>query len=125
MILLANGVSQGRAEGQSQIGGLDVVVKRNAFGRQADSFVADLHISVLGDGPAPFPGVFIRAPVIEVVKDSSVEVVASVTSEKLGGEFVVAVRQGNILATAFHPELTNDDRFHRYFVDWSKSILNK
>ncbi|KAJ3416035.1 Integrator complex subunit 11 [Chytridiales sp. JEL 0842] len=125
MILLANGVSQGRAEGQKQIGGLDVVVKRNAFGRQADSFVADLHIPVLDDASRPFQGVFIRAPVIEIVKDSTVETIVTVKSDRLESEAVVGVRQGNILATAFHPELTNDDRFHRYFVDWAQSLTSR
>jgi 5'-phosphate synthase pdxT subunit len=82
-------------------------VRRNAYGRQVDSFEADLEIAHL-DGP--FRGVFIRAPLIERVGDS-VEVIAR------HGEEIVAARQGGLLATTFHPELTGDPRVHRYFLD--------
>lgn len=93
---------------QPRLGLLDIVVKRNAFGRQVDSFEADLDISGIDGGP--FPGVFIRAPeVVEVGPD--VEVICRVQ-----GERIVAVRSRNLLGTAFHPELTGDDRFHRYFL---------
>ncbi len=95
---------------------LDVTVRRNAFGRQVDSFEADLDVPALAGlegaaGPArPFHAVFIRAPRIEAA-GAGVEVLA-----RLPGGAVVAARQGNLLGTSFHPELTGDDRFHRYFL---------
>ncbi len=107
MILLAKEVVDG-VPGQPILGLMDITVRRNAFGRQVDSFEADLAIPVLGD--PPFHAVFIRAPVIEQV-GSGVEVLAA-----LEDGTAVAVQQGNLLATAFHPELTRDDRFHRYFL---------
>jgi 5'-phosphate synthase pdxT subunit len=88
---------------------LDISVRRNAFGRQVDSFEADLSVPSFGD--APFHGVFIRAPLVEEV-GNAVEVLATLEDGR-----VVAVRQGQALATAFHPELTDDDRFHRYFME--------
>ena len=91
------------------LGALAIAVRRNAFGRQVDSFEADLAVPALGQ--QPFHAVFIRAPVVEEV-DDGVEVLA-----KLEDGRAVAVRQANALATAFHPELTEDDRFHRYFID--------
>ena len=104
MILLASSVTEGD---QPLIGALDVVVKRNAFGRQNESFEADLDIEGLGD---PFHAVFIRAPWIEKV-GSEVEVLAEID------EHPVMVRQGRLLATSFHPELTGDDRIHRMLLD--------
>jgi len=91
------------------LGALDIAVRRNAFGRQVDSFETDLPVPSLGS--APFHAVFIRAPAVEEVGDD-VEVLATLEDGQ-----VVAVRQGNALATAFHPELTDDDRFHRYFLE--------
>lgn len=91
---------------------LDVVVRRNAFGNQNDSFEADLPISGLTE---PFHGVFIRAPWIEAVGDS-VEVLAEWNGHP------VMVRQGHVLASAFHPELTNDQRIHHMFVTMTKEI---
>lgn len=90
---------------------MDIVVARNAFGRQVDSFEAGLNVTVFenGDGGA-FPAVFIRAPQLLAVK-ADVEVIAT-----LPDETAVAAQQGKWLVTAFHPELTNDDRFHRYFL---------
>jgi len=88
---------------------LDIAVRRNAFGRQVDSFETDLTVPCLG--AAPFHAVFIRAPIVEEVGDG-VEVLASLEDGR-----VVAVRQGAALATSFHPELTADDRFHRYFLE--------
>lgn len=96
---------------QPRIGLLDAIVRRNAFGRQVDSFEADLDIPVLG--PSPYPAVFIRAPVILEV-GNNVEVLAEVTQAEK--KRPVAVRQNNILATSFHPELTPDTRMHRYFL---------
>ncbi len=98
---------------------MDIVVERNAFGRQVDSFEADLDLSVLdpaGNGqPRPFHAIFIRAPLIERVGEG-VEVLA-----KLSDGRIVAARQNNLLATSFHPELTSDDRLHRYFLNLAKS----
>ncbi|MBI2853391.1 MAG: pyridoxal 5'-phosphate synthase glutaminase subunit PdxT [Chloroflexi bacterium] len=91
------------------IGVMDVVVKRNAYGRQIDSFESDLDIPALGT--KPFPGVFIRAP-----KVSSVGPAATVLSRLNNGNGVVAVRQGNLLGCSFHPELTSDTRLHSYFL---------
>ena len=87
---------------------IDMDVERNAFGRQLESFETDLVISGL-EGP-PFPGIFIRAPVVTRVGDG-VRVVCRLEDGR-----IVAVRQGNLLAMSFHPELTDDDRLHRYFV---------
>jgi len=97
---------------------LDIEVLRNAYGRQVDSFEADLDVSVLG--AEPFHAVFIRAPVVAST-GASVEVLASVRDERDQREAPVAVRQGSLLATSFHPELTADSRFHRYFVEMVKS----
>jgi 5'-phosphate synthase pdxT subunit len=116
MILLAREVLDGRPDAQG-IGGLDVVVRRNAFGRQVDSFETDLPFEGVGDVHA----VFIRAPWVEATGEG-VQVLARVPGapgEPGGGPAagrVVAVRQGNVLATSFHPELTGDDRVHGLFV---------
>ncbi|WP_236705554.1 pyridoxal 5'-phosphate synthase glutaminase subunit PdxT, partial [Frankia sp. ACN1ag] len=111
MILLARDVVDGRPD-QPLIGGLDMVVRRNAFGRQVDSFEVDLDVDGV-EGP-PVHAVFIRAPWVEKAGDT-VEVLARVA------EAPVAVRQGPLLATAFHPELTGDSRMHRLFVDIVRS----
>ena len=107
MILMAKEVVDG-APGQPLLGLMDVAVRRSAFGRQVDSFEAGLEVPALGE--PFFHAIFIRAPLIERV-GQGVEVLA-----RLEGGAVVAARQGNLLATAFHPELTGDDRFHRYFL---------
>jgi 5'-phosphate synthase pdxT subunit len=107
MILMAKKVLDSMP-GQPTLDLMDIAVRRNAFGRQVDSFEADLKVSALGE--EPFPAVFIRAPLVERVEDG-VEVLA-----QLDDGTVVAARQGNLLVTAFHPELTGDDRFHRYFL---------
>ena len=106
MILLAREISDSDVE---PIGVMDIVVRRNAFGRQKDSFETELSIPALGE--KPFPGVFIRAPLIEQV-NGRVEVLA-----RLDDGTIVAARQGKLLAAAFHPELTSDLRFHQYFLD--------
>lgn len=114
MILLAERATGQKRGGQALIGGLDVTVNRNYFGRQVDSFEADLDVPALGE--APFHAVFIRAPAIAAVA-AEVETLATVAAQGDDSEAVVAaVRAGTILATAFHPELTNDLRWHRYFV---------
>ena len=97
---------------QPLLGLMDVTVQRNAFGRQVDSFEANINIKGV-DGDKPFHAIFIRAPLIESV-GAGVEVLARV--EKDNEEVIVAAQQGNLLVTSFHPELSNDDRFHRYFV---------
>ena len=97
---------------QPVLGLMDVQVKRNAFGRQVDSFETDLDVPTIAtpDDAGPFHAVFIRAPLVESVGDD-VEVLA-----RLDNGVIVAARQGRLLATSFHPELSGDDRFHRYFV---------
>lgn len=107
LILLSNRLLDG-APGQEVFGGLDVTTRRNAFGRQVDSFERDLVIPAVS--PTKFRAVFIRAPWIENFGES-VEVLAEVF------DHAVAVRSGNILGTSFHPELTGDNRIHQYFVD--------
>jgi 5'-phosphate synthase pdxT subunit len=111
MILLAEHLEGGIA-GQETLGGLDVVVRRNAFGRQVDSFEADLEVDGLDE---PFHAMFIRAPWVEKV-GQDVEVVARIVSGDAVGR-IVAVRQGNLLATSFHPEITGDRRIHALFTD--------
>ncbi len=91
------------------LGLMDIIVKRNAFGRQIDSFETELAIPVLGE--KPFPAVFIRAPLIEQV-NNNVEILA-----RLADGMAVAARQGKLLVSAFHPELTDDLRFHQYFLE--------
>jgi 5'-phosphate synthase pdxT subunit len=115
MILLARQALDGRPD-QHQLDGLDIVVRRNAFGRQVDSFEADLDVTGLDGGP--LHAIFIRAPWVDKVGDG-VEVLARVPETRPGTEAadrIVAVRQGPVLATAFHPELTGDERLHRMFV---------
>jgi 5'-phosphate synthase pdxT subunit len=112
MIMLAGTVLDGR-EDQESFGGIDMTVRRNAFGRQVDSFEASVEISDIAGGD--FHAVFIRAPWVENV-GPDVRVMGRVTTGPAAGR-IVAVRQGNLLATAFHPELTGDLRVHRYFVE--------
>ena len=114
MILLAERATGQKLGGQALIGGLDVTVNRNYFGRQVDSFEADLDVPALGE--TPFHAFFIRAPAIAAVAED-VETLATVAAKQDDDEAVIAaVRKGPILATAFHPELTDDPRWHRYFV---------
>ncbi len=115
MILLADSI-EGGIEGQQTLGGLDVVVRRNAFGRQVDSFEGDVDFTPFDE---PFHAVFIRAPWVEKV-GADVEVLATVATGPAIGR-IVAVRQGAVMATSFHPEITADDRVHRYFVDLVRS----
>ena len=107
MIMLASEITDGNKA--TPLGLMKISVRRNAFGRQVDSFEADLSIPALGSDP--FPGVFIRAPFITGV-NNDVEVLAS-----LSDGTIVAARQEKLLVSAFHPELTEDIRFHRYFLD--------
>jgi len=105
MILLARKVSN---DGIEPVAVMGITVQRNAFGRQRESFETELDIPVLGE--KPFPGIFIRAPLIEQVT-GEVEVLS-----RLDNGTIVAARQGKLLACAFHPELTDDLRFHQYFL---------
>jgi pyridoxal 5'-phosphate synthase pdxT subunit len=113
MIMLADRIVDGTTD-QRTLGGLDVTVRRNAFGRQVESFETDLDVGVFGDGPA-LHAVFIRAPWVEDA-GPGVDVLATVAAGPAAGK-IVAVRQGALLATAFHPELTGDLRVHRLFLD--------
>jgi len=106
MIMLAKRITDNTIE---PLGLMNMTVNRNAFGRQVDSFEADIPVSVLGE--KPFHCVFIRAPIVEAVGDG-VEVLA-----RLPNGTIVAAKQGKFLALAFHPELTPDPRFHQYFLD--------
>jgi 5'-phosphate synthase pdxT subunit len=105
-ILMATEIADARPD-QEPLGLMDATVRRNAYGRQVDSFEADLDIEHFD---LPFRGVFIRAPLIERVGDGA-EVIARHDGR------IVAVREGDLLATTFHPELTGDPRVHRYFLD--------
>jgi 5'-phosphate synthase pdxT subunit len=119
MIMLADHIEGGVA-GQETIGGLDVVVRRNAFGRQVDSFEADLDVTGFA---APFHAMFIRAPWVEKV-GQDVEVVAKVATGEAVGR-IVAVRQATLLATSFHPEITGDPRIHTLFVDMVRAARSE
>lgn len=113
MILLAERAEGQKQGGQPLLGGLDVTVNRNYFGRQVDSFETELHVPRWGD--ESFHAIFIRAPAIIAV-GPKVEQLAEVTTQT-GETVIAAVRQQNILATAFHPELTHDLRWHALFVE--------
>jgi 5'-phosphate synthase pdxT subunit len=110
MIMLADRLADG-VPGQLTYGGIDMTVRRNAFGRQVDSFESEIVLSGL-DQPDPLPAVFIRAPWVEQVGEG----VTVLGTEASTGR-IVAVRQGQLLATAFHPELTPDRRIHQLFVE--------
>jgi 5'-phosphate synthase pdxT subunit len=107
-ILMARTIADGRPE-QPSLALMDITARRNAFGSQLDSFEADLSIAPLGD--EPLRAVFIRAPILER-PGPSVHVLAALEDGR-----VVAAQQGSLLATSFHPELTPDDRLHRYFLE--------
>lgn len=112
MILLADRLVDG-AVGQETIGGMDVTVRRNAFGRQVDSFEEDIAIEGLAGGPVH--AVFIRAPWVESLGPAATPLAAVTTGPAAGR--IVAVRQQHLLATSFHPELMGDGRVHAYFCD--------
>jgi 5'-phosphate synthase pdxT subunit len=116
MIMLADRVLDGRPDQQS-FGGIGMTVRRNAFGRQVDSFEAPVALDGVS-GP-PVTAVFIRAPWVESV-DAEVEVLGRVATGPAAGR-IVAVRQANLLATSFHPELTGDLRVHRLFVEMARA----
>lgn len=118
MIMLAGTVLDGRPD-QESFHGIDMTVRRNAFGRQVDSFEASVEIDDIEGGP--FHAVFIRAPWVEEI-GGDVRVLGRVAEGAAAGR-IVAVRQGNLLATAFHPELTGDLRVHRYFVEMVRQAV--
>ena len=108
---------------QPLLGAMNIEVERNAFGRQVDSFEIDLDIPALKqvdpDG-LPYHAVFIRAPLIQVVHEPAIVLSRLPDASIKGGGRIVAAQQGRLLATSFHPELTEDDRFHRYFLELAK-----
>ncbi|MFJ8403048.1 pyridoxal 5'-phosphate synthase glutaminase subunit PdxT [Streptomyces microflavus] len=112
MILLADKILDPRS-GQETVGGIDMIVRRNAFGRQNESFEAAVEVDGIDGGPVE--GVFIRAPWVESV-GAEAEVIAE------HGGHIVAVRQRNVLATSFHPELTGDHRVHALFVEMVRAV---
>jgi 5'-phosphate synthase pdxT subunit len=113
MILLADRVDAGGSPLEATIGGIDITVRRNAFGRQVDSFEEDLDID--GVEGRPVRAVFIRAPWVQEVGPGASAIGRVAAGEHAGR--IVAVRQGDLLATSFHPELTGDGRIHAYFCD--------
>ncbi|WIE77116.1 pyridoxal 5'-phosphate synthase glutaminase subunit PdxT [Curtobacterium sp. MCSS17_007] len=113
MIMLSSRIAAG-IPGQQTLGVLDTTVRRNAFGSQNDSFETDIPMPALGD--APVHAVFIRAPVVEE-HGTDVEVLGALADGQ-----VVAVQQGNVLASAFHPEVAGEDRFHRRFLEMVRSV---
>lgn len=108
LIMLAANILDG-IEGQESLGGIDIDVRRNAFGSQTDSFEVDLDVPAIG--APPLHAVFIRAPVVERVGET-VTALATLDDGR-----VVAVEQGSLLGTSFHPEMTEDHRFHKYFLE--------
>jgi 5'-phosphate synthase pdxT subunit len=127
MIMLADRIADARPD-QETLGGLDITVRRNAFGRQVDSFEEDLHIPAIATAtttpqghPSTFNAIFIRAPWVEEMSES-VQVLARVETGPAAGR-VVAIRAGNLLATSFHPEVTGDHRIHEYFTQMVRAAL--
>ncbi len=116
-ILLAEEVTNTGSNMPVGLGLMRMTIRRNAFGRQVDSF--EVKLPVEGLGCEPFPAVFIRAPIIENATPPA-EVLA-----RLGNGTIVAVRQDNLLATSFHPELSLDDRFHRYFLKMAETYISQ
>ena len=127
MIMLADRIAGARPD-QETLDGLDITVRRNAFGRQVDSFEEVLHIPAIAEltttpqgHPSTFRAVFIRAPWVEEMGEG-VDVLARVEAGPAAGR-VVAIRAGNLLATSFHPEVTGDHRIHEYFTQMVRAAL--
>ena len=127
MIMLADRIADARPD-QETLGGLDITVRRNAFGRQVDSFEGDLHIPAIAERTttpqghrSTFKAVFIRAPWVEQMGEG-VQVLARVETGPASGRGV-AIRAGNLLATSFHPEVTGDRRIHEYFTQMVRAAL--
>jgi len=120
--LLAREAQHAKTGGQFVLGGLDIQVSRNFFGRQVSSFEANVDVNndiLQGkDGNSSYyNGVFIRAPAVSDLMNDSVQILATVIHSKSAKPVIVGVKQNNIMATAFHPELTNDLRWHKYFLE--------
>ena len=113
MILLAKNVLDGTKD-QQTFGTLDITVRRNAFGRQVESFETDVDLDGIDGGPVH--AVFIRAPWVESI-DNGVDILGAVIPPGLHESKIIAVRHQNVIATSFHPEVTDDLRIHRYFID--------
>jgi 5'-phosphate synthase pdxT subunit len=116
MILLSNNIIGQKIGGQKSIGGLDVVIERNFFGSQLNSFIKSLEYPTLFKKNGYFDAIFIRGPVIQKI-DKNIQILS-----KLDNDIIIAVQQNNVLGTSFHPELTNDYSWHEYFI---KLIENK
>ncbi len=114
-------LSKDTLERQHLLGLMDITVERNAFGRQSDSFESEIPVPFLENPESPFPAIFIRAPKIARV-GPEVDILAHLPNNNDNG-IIVAAEQGHFLATSFHPELTGDDRFHRYFLSFMKRDL--
>jgi 5'-phosphate synthase pdxT subunit len=137
LILLCEQASATKRGGQELIGGLDVKVHRNHFGRQLQSFVQDIDLPFLDQGEkhkhAPFPAVFIRAPVVDQMllhqawpAEREVEILAKLPSKGDAGiGDIIALRQGNVFGTSFHPELTDDIRIHVWWLDQVVKAMRK
>jgi 5'-phosphate synthase pdxT subunit len=119
MILLADRVDEGGSPIEETFGGIDMTVRRNAFGRQVDSFEEDVTVDGLAGGPVH--AVFIRAPWVQELGPAATALGRVSTGAATGR--IVAVRQGNLLATSFHPELTGDGRIHEYFCDIVRTAI--
>ena len=125
MIMLANEATSAKKGGQQLVGGLAIRVNRNHFGTQKESFETKLHMPEIV-GETPFHAIFIRAPVISDILSEDVKVVGRL-EQKVGqteAETIIAVRQGHLFATAFHPELTYDNRLHSYFANLALEYYN-
>jgi len=122
MILLADRIDPGGSPLTETFGGIDMTVRRNAFGRQVDSFEADVAVEGIADGitAPPVRAVFIRAPWVQDVGPAA-QPLGRVSTGPAAGR-IVAVRQANLLATSFHPELTGDGRIHAYFCDMVRNV---
>lgn len=114
-------LSKDTLERQHLLGLMDITVERNAFGRQADSFESEIPVPFLENPESPFPAIFIRAPLIARV-GPEVDILAHLPNNNDNG-IIIAAEQGHFLATSFHPELTGDDRFHRYFLSFMERDL--
>lgn len=115
MILLSNNIIGQKIGGQKSIGGLDVVIERNFFGSQLNSFIKKIEYPVLFKKDGYFDAVFIRGPIIQKINEN-VEILS-----KLDNNIIIAVQQNNILGTSFHPELSNDYSWHEYFIQLVKN----
>ncbi|CAH1798749.1 unnamed protein product [Owenia fusiformis] len=119
-ILLSNTVLCQKTGSQQMIGGVDITTSRNTYGRQCESFESEIsthHEDLQQDGVSVCRGIFIRAPGVVSIDDSSVITLATIGDENTGNKRIVAVQQGNIMTTSFHPELTEDTRWHTFFLD--------